>query len=669
MASRPSLITPDEPILKTGIEYELGKYINDVRVDRDCVVKAIIPKYGTYGVDKPPVTTLLVEYDEYDENLGRSYSYIDVIFVDAYRSSHGFFGYTLTNTDEFNGLYYNSPISKDTILAVAPSYGREGSYNYGVNANVAFMSHPAVADDGIVISESFAERTKMISITKRVINITKDNIPINLYGDDNVFKFIPNVGEKVRPDGLLCGIRQRNDWFSVSDLSDENLRTFDSVFDTGCYVNTNSTVIDVTVTRGNYLKSEFTEKMTGQLDQYAEMLVTYYRNIVTQYENLITEKRRLHGGDDMPVRLTPRMHRFITDCMIKVNVVNNPRNKLCYRKLPIDQYRVEITTMSILKPDLGYKLTGIHGDKAVICRVLPDKDMPVDELGNRADVIADDTSTNSRMNPGRVYQHYMGALSRDNHHRLQSVLFGKYGNITTGEQLEKVDVDSTIQYLRGLYSHINSEMVTFIDSLNEEERANHVCDCVVNGINFYYPPDNENIFVDVISGLEQSEYKPHLGKIVYTNEAGVSVKSRDDIRIGRTYMMVLEKIANDYSSVSSARVNSFNFPIKTSNLDKYKYPHSLTPTKTLGETEVRILESFADPVTVAELMDLSLNPISHKLLVKGIIESDKAYDPDFNIDRADLDYGQTRSLMLMKHIFNAYGFDFGFEEEGINRDH
>ena len=38
------LLTPDEKVVKSGIEYELGKYINDVRSDHDYVIKAIIPR-------------------------------------------------------------------------------------------------------------------------------------------------------------------------------------------------------------------------------------------------------------------------------------------------------------------------------------------------------------------------------------------------------------------------------------------------------------------------------------------------------------------------------------------------------------------------------------------------------------------------------------------------
>lgn len=353
ISQRPSLITPDEPLIKTGIEYELGKYINDVRTEHDCTVKAIIPKYKEYGVETPPVYTLLIEYEE-DNQI-----FLDYIDVDTYRSTHGFFGFTLKPTEEFNNLSYNSTIPKDTILAKTASLGTDGEYRYGLNVNMAFMSHPSVAEDGFVVSKSFIERAKFTSISKRVINITKDTIPLNVYGNKDIFKFLPNIGEPVREDGLLCAYRRRNDWFSISDMNDTNLSEVDSTFDTSVYVNPNSIVVDISVIRGNYLKPEFTSKMTEQLDQYAEMLTNYYRSVVSKYEYILNEKKAMYGSSDA-IRLTPRMHRFITDSMIKISMATNGKNKLCYRKLPIDQYRIEVTTLSVVTPNAGFKLSDLH---------------------------------------------------------------------------------------------------------------------------------------------------------------------------------------------------------------------------------------------------------------------------------------------------------------------
>ncbi|MFO6284994.1 hypothetical protein ACLBVW_36075, partial [Pseudomonas aeruginosa] len=51
--------------------------------------------------------------------------------------------------------------------------------------------------------------------------------------------------------------------------------------------------------------------------------------------------------------------------------------------------------------------------KGVICKVMEDEDMPIDENGNRADLIIFGGSTMLRSNYGRIYEHGFGAAARD----------------------------------------------------------------------------------------------------------------------------------------------------------------------------------------------------------------------------------------------------------------
>lgn len=658
-AAHVPLLVPDERLIKSGIEYELGKYINDVRAEENCVVKAVVPRYKEYGIT-PPSSSIFVEYEK-DYNDGKGVQLvIDVIDIPTHRSNHGFFGYDLHPTEALSNMEFGTAIHKDTLLAKTNSYGREGSYDYGLNANVAFMSHPSVAEDGFVISESFANRAAFTSITKRVININKNTIPLNLYGKDGNYRFIPDIGEKVRPDGLLCALRERNDWFSVYDMNDKNLNEVDVIFDNLTYVNVDSTVIDINVIKGNS-KPEFSTKMTEQLDMYADMLINYYSRVVAKFEQLLAEKKSLYGSLDN-VRLSPRTHRFITDSYVKLNASTNRKNTICYRKLAIDQCRVEIITRNVLIPTLGYKLTDMHAAKGVVCLKLPDNQMPIDKNGVRVDIITDSASTISRMNIGRAYESYMGATSRDNRTRLTQLLEASFGEqVTINPTPEAIEVARS--YLHGLYTLVNSDMTGFLDSLDLQELRHHVLEVLNVGLYIYYPTDNERNITDVIDDIEKSKYKPLNDKLTYVNDVGEVVETNDDIQVGVLYFMFLEKIASLYSAVSSSKVNNFGFPVKGANVDKHKYPHSQTPTKLLAETENRILTSHIGPEAVADMIDLALNPTSHKTVFKEILQSPTIYNSTFDVDRGTNPYGQTKSLQTLNHIFTATGFVMTYEED------
>lgn len=657
MSSALPLLTPDSKLIKSGIEYELAKYINHVIAEEDYIVKGVIPLYRNLGSNNPLVT-IIVEFEK-DE-----FIYLDYIDVPTYMANHSFFGYPLNFSEEMANLSYNSIIPKDTVLAHTNSYDPiRKDYKYGLNVNVAFMTHPATSEDGIVVSKSFCKRARTTSYLRRVINITKDSFPVNLYGDADIFKFLPNIGEKVREDGLLCALRERNDWFNPSDLTTKNISEPDMIFDKLIYVNPESIVVDIRVIKGG--KSEFPQKVTEQLDYYADELLNYYNSIIKVYENYMKEKRAMYGSDEI-IKLTPRMSRFITDCYIKVNYsYNSPKAnkvKFSYRKLPIDQYRIEVVTMNILEPRKGFKLTDIHGAKGVICEILDDDKMPINEDGVRVDIISDPMSTISRMNLGRTYEAYLGAASRDNRNRLIKYFKEKYGNNFL-EKMTDEDYQYVYKYLREFFKLINSDMVEFIDSLDHEGIRLYFKDIVENELYIYYPTDNEKNITDVVMDIENSIYRPTKSKLKYIDYHNKEVISKEDILVGRMYFMVLEKIGNVYNSVSSAKVNNFGFPAKSGNKDKMKHPFSTNPTKILGETEVRILTSYADREFITDMMDLALNPSSHINLVKHILSSEKAFDTNFNIDRKMIPYGNTKSLQILKHMFNAAGIDFTYEEE------
>ena len=294
--------------------------------------------------------------------------------------------------------------------------------------------------------------------------------------------------------------------------------------------------------------------------------------------------------------------------------------------------------------------------------------MPVDELGNRADLITDSVSaTTSRMNFGRIYEGYMGACARDNRDRLIKYFTEKYGNQYLFK-LKKEDIDYVIDYVRGLYSLINLEMVEFIDSLDEEGREEHAMECLEEWIYFYYPPNNGFRIVDVIDAIENSPYKPHFGKVKYIDDLGREVITDSNIRMNRAYFMLLDRTGRDFSGVASAKVNSFLLPIKGGEYDKHSYPHSQTPVTNLSETEMRIMMSYAGPKTMAELVDLTLNPVTHEAVNRNFLENPKLFDMNFDIDRNVIPYGNNKPLIVAKHIMRGAGLKFNYVRDPENNN-
>ncbi len=77
---------------------------------------------------------------------------------------------------------------------------------------------------------------------------------------------------------------------------------------------------------------------------------------------------------------------------------------------PIQSVKVYIAEKKTLS--VGDKLSGRHGNKGVVCRILPDCDMPYLPNGQPMDIILNPMGVPSRMNLGQVFETHLGAACR-----------------------------------------------------------------------------------------------------------------------------------------------------------------------------------------------------------------------------------------------------------------
>ena len=306
--------------------------------------------------------------------------------------------------------------------------------------------------------------------------------------------------------------------------------------------------------------------------------------------------------------------------------------------------------------------------KGVVCHFYEDDEAPVDENGNMADLIMDGVSASSaRMNPGRIFHANFGSIARDDRQRLINLFRERHGDDYLF-RLSTKDVDEGIAYIRDLYSMINNESVMFIDGLDHDQRHEFLVNVLEDWLNIFYPLNNDRPFSAIHEAVENSVHRPHLGKIQYKDGLGRLVSSHEDIRIERSYFLLLDRNARDYSGVSSARVNTYMLPIKGGSYDKHRYPHSRTPIANVSETEGRIFISNAGPKLIAELMDLAANPTSHMAVIRNIYESPLAFDVNYSVDRSVIPYGKTKPALLFKHMFRSNGIGFEYKEYPLSND-
>ncbi len=655
-----SLLTPEAKRIQTGFENELGKMAANVKIPEDCKILRIIDRYdtrGNFNIDYAPER--LVIYEEYKTNR------IGCLSLRTFNTFHTKFGFKLIPTEEMYNLAVGAFMKKGTVLAKPVSVDSDDNYAFGVNANVVFMSHPAVSEDGVLVSESFLKRLKFEIYEKRVVSFGRKKYPINLYGDSATYKPFPDIGEQLRPDGLLAALRDKDENFYPADISVEACKDIDFIFDGRVYSSLpGGVVVDVKVFKAPSNKTHIATGIMDYYDKYHRAFVHYARQMKDLEAEVRREKKKLTGNDPT---FTPELHRLL----VEAEAVSSGDYKvvLTNRNEPLDTYRVEFTIKHEVTPSFGFKMTDQHGGKGVACSVLPEHMMPVDMDGNIAEIVVDQSSTISRMNIGRVYEAYLGGAARDVTTRMRQA-FGVTGKERLSQikdaiasQEKQAVLQVFIELLTNFFGAVTDAQKNAFIALNHEDKIAYIAEACVSGLKLYYPPNNQKEVTDVISEVDEI-VKPVLGKLKMTSSSGEQFYTKEDIQVGEFYVLLLDKIADDFKAVASSRLNHFGFSTKMTAAEKYTHPNSLSSTKSLGETEARLLVSYGGRELIAELMDMSNNPITHKMCVYNLLTADKPTNIKRIVDREKQPLGQSKGLQIMQSVTMCDGWKPVYVKEG-----
>lgn len=635
---------------QTGVEKEFGKYTFSIKTTSDIVVIKVIPKYrrgvGANAIHENPYSLLIFE-DLETKEIGILELIKHSLAVDI---KHQHFGFDYKyDTELLANLKPGSVINKGTILADSPNLDSQGNYNIGVEANIALMSIPGVIEDGYVVSESFINKIKTKGIEKRTIQWGKGHYPLNLYGDANSYKPFPDIGDKIRSDGLLFSLRGYDDYLAPVEMSKAALMNPDYIFDKLVYGIPNAKVIDITVHHNEERVPPTPEGMEVQADKYYQNLKVFYQSVIDVYSQL--QKQR-----GTQLQISPEYHRLIVEASGYLEASEHPilknysgkvtkrKIKKTHRRKDIDDWRVELTFEYAITPSIGYKLTLEHGDKGVICGIWKDSDMPTDGDGNVADIIGDADSTIKRMNIGRLYEQYYNAASRD----VSKSVRVQIANDPSDENYHKV-----FDYLVGYYECVSPKMAALFTSgdYNGSYRE-HVDSVIKDGVYLWVPTDNPKSSKDIVKDI-RSKYPATLTPVTYRGVTTVL-----PVLIGSMYLLLLEKTGSDWSAVSSAKLQHFGIPARISNTDKFSAPGRLQPVRMLGESEVRLFNATIGPDATMDLLDQSNSPATHKEIVKNILLANKPTNIDCIVDRTTIPLGNSRNLLFVKHMLECAGIEF-----------
>ncbi len=642
------LNSSEERIVTTGVEHIMGAEAFTVEVEKDSEIIAIVPR----GIPTDPLDITII-YREMETGL------YDLVVIPKYHSLHKYFGFEYKwDMERITDMVVGRTIVGGTILATTPGRTENNGYGFGLNLNTCMMSHPDVAEDAVIISDVTAEKCRFNIFTKIVAEYGPDKYPLNLYGDEKVYKTFPEVGEYVRDDGVVLALRNTSKTLAPCLSSRLDNMTYDPRFDEVQYVKDigdASKVIDVKVYHSPKNKREPYSGTCDEITKYSDELVTYHKKLLAIYDKLNRSNR---SGD---LVVGNEFNRVLVYAQGVTNDIKDHRIIKSYRKELLNIYRIEITLQSTVIPKSGFKFTGINGDKGVNATIRPQHLMPKDKNGVYADILMDHISTSSRLNIGRLYEQYVSGASMV----LKDLVLKTF--IT--DQLPSISrlPASDFKPAFGLYLELlkligDIQYDEYSKMTNLEDIKELICHCIKYNFTILFRVDNNKRAYRVIPDIYHSKFAPLKDNIMLIDPDTGKVEVSDaKIIIAPLYHMLVNKTGDTYLSTASSKMNHFGFPVSENKQSKNKLPWNNTPTKVLGETETRTYLGYVGREFTAEFKDRGTSLESQRLIHNTLLTSPDPMNIPRIIDRDKHPLGTDKSLALIDSIFNVGGTSIEYD--------
>jgi len=350
----------NEKRIQTGVEKDLGRYTFAVKMPVDGRIVKIIPRYpprmDNDSIPQNPETLVI-----YEDDATKEYGCVTVPY---YASFHQSFGFRYEIKQAFRDLTPGTFVPKGTVFADSPAVRENGGYAYGIELNMCLMSHPAVSEDGILISRDVLPRLKFRTYENRTVECGVSEFPLNMYGNHEKYKPFPEIGDYIRDDGILMSLRSYSTDLMPVEVGIFDAMEHDSIFDKPVYVRgKGGRVVDIKIYHDDSEQSPMPDGIMNGVDKYHRALKQYYNELI-KLDKDIRRDRQMKFGDSK-VRMSPELHRMIVEGKAITNEgINKSSQKLNlhFRKTPINAYHIEFVIEYEIIPTDGFKLTDTHGN-------------------------------------------------------------------------------------------------------------------------------------------------------------------------------------------------------------------------------------------------------------------------------------------------------------------
>ncbi len=403
------LLVSERPLVKTGMEQRSAE-------DAGAVILA--ERNGT--VLEAAADRIVVQYDG-DE---KPTTYLLQNFV---RTNMG------TCVSQKRRVRKGDQVRKDDTLADGPCTA-SGELALGKNLLVAFIPWEGYNyEDAALISERLVKDDVFTSIHIEKFETEARDTKL---GPEEITRDIPNVGED-----------------ALRDLDDQGIVR-----------------VGAEVRPEDILVGKVAPKGQSELTAEEKLVIAIFGKKAEEMRDVSLPVPHGEKGIVIATKVFSRYKYECDTCHREFNFGKPPEVLECSRcvgklkrrpgdeLLPGVNQLVRIYVAQQRKIMVGDKLTGRHGNKGVIAKILPVEDMPYLPDGTAVDICLNPLSVPSRMNMGQILETHLGLIARELGLEFISPIFGGMDQSVIWNGLQQVQDKFRAQALR---SYVSSELNRF----------------------------------------------------------------------------------------------------------------------------------------------------------------------------------------------------------------
>ena len=264
----------------------------------------------------------------------------------------------------------------------------------------------------------------------------------------------------------------------------------------------------------------------------------------------------------------------------------------------------------------GDKMSGRHGNKGVVSKIVPVEDMPYQENGKPVDIVLNPLGVPSRMNVGQILETHLGWSCTELGEKIKKLINENNRVIEKNEKI--LNILKTV-YGKDVYEEKISKL--------SDSEFKDLCENIQNGIPISTPVFDGAKEDDVTKMLEISDLPKSGQTFLWDGRTGV--KFDRPVTVGTIYMLKLHHLVEDKIHARSTG------------------PYSLVTQQPLGgkaqlggqrfgEMEVWALEAYGASYTLQEILTVKSDDVAgrvkvYETIVKGEENFESGIPESFNV--------------------------------------